>query len=183
MITTEIPAEVRDRMVLGLDVGELAEAEAMAARVAPWFGVAKVGPELYAAAGPEAIDRHARARLRGLRRPQAARHPDHRRARGARARASRSATSELPRRRRRRRCCARASQALAEGAATSAVTAAGADRGDGAHDGSGRERVRRASRGRARRRGATVSCAACTKRRVRGAVGLRAIVPGLRFAG
>ena len=33
MITTEVPAEVRDRMVLGLDVGGLAEAEAMAQRV------------------------------------------------------------------------------------------------------------------------------------------------------
>lgn len=57
MITTEIPAEVRDRMVLGLDVGGLAEAEAMATRVAPWFGVVKVGHELYAEAGPVAFDR------------------------------------------------------------------------------------------------------------------------------
>jgi orotidine-5'-phosphate decarboxylase len=57
MITTEIPAEVRDRMVLGLDVGGLAEAEAMAKRVAPWFGVAKVGHELFAEAGPAAFDR------------------------------------------------------------------------------------------------------------------------------
>jgi orotidine-5'-phosphate decarboxylase len=57
MITTEISTEVRDRMVLGLDVGGLAEAEAMAARVAPWFGVVKVGHELYAEAGPAAFDR------------------------------------------------------------------------------------------------------------------------------
>jgi orotidine-5'-phosphate decarboxylase len=57
MISTEIPAEVRDRMVLGLDVGGLAEAEAMATRVAPWFGVVKVGHELYAEAGPAAFDR------------------------------------------------------------------------------------------------------------------------------
>jgi orotidine-5'-phosphate decarboxylase len=57
MITTDIPPAVRDRMVLGLDVGGLDEAEAMARRVAPWFGVAKVGHELFAEAGPAAFDR------------------------------------------------------------------------------------------------------------------------------
>jgi orotidine-5'-phosphate decarboxylase len=57
MITTDIPTEVRSRLVLGLDVGGLAEAEAIAARLAPWFGVAKVGHELYAEAGPAAFDR------------------------------------------------------------------------------------------------------------------------------
>jgi orotidine-5'-phosphate decarboxylase len=48
---------VRDRLVLGLDVGGLAEAEAIAERLAPWFGVVKVGHELYAEAGPVAFDR------------------------------------------------------------------------------------------------------------------------------
>ena len=57
MITTEVPAAVRDRMVLGLDVGGLAAAEAIAQRLAPWFGVVKVGHELYAEAGPAAFDR------------------------------------------------------------------------------------------------------------------------------
>jgi orotidine-5'-phosphate decarboxylase len=57
MMTTDIPAGVRDRLVLGLDVGGLAEAESIAARLAPWFGVAKVGHELYAEAGPTAFDR------------------------------------------------------------------------------------------------------------------------------
>ena len=57
MITTETPAAVRERMVLGLDVGGLAEAEAIAQRLAPWFGVAKVGHELYAEAGPTAFER------------------------------------------------------------------------------------------------------------------------------
>ncbi len=57
MMTTEVPAEVRDRMVLGLDVGGLAEAEAIAKLVAPWFDVAKIGHELYAEAGPAAFDR------------------------------------------------------------------------------------------------------------------------------
>jgi orotidine-5'-phosphate decarboxylase len=57
MMTTEIPAAVRDRMVLGLDVGGLDAADAVARRVAPWFGVVKVGYELYAEAGPAAFDR------------------------------------------------------------------------------------------------------------------------------
>ena len=52
-----VPPEVRDRMALALDVGDLAAAEAVARRVAPWFGIAKVGMELYAEAGPSAIDR------------------------------------------------------------------------------------------------------------------------------
>ena len=57
MITTGVPTEVRDRLVLGLDVGGLAEAETIAARLAPWFGLVKVGHELYAEAGPAAFDR------------------------------------------------------------------------------------------------------------------------------
>ncbi len=51
------PAEVRERLVLPLDVGDLDAALAMARLVAPWFGIAKVGHELYAEAGPEAFDR------------------------------------------------------------------------------------------------------------------------------
>jgi orotidine-5'-phosphate decarboxylase len=47
----------RDRLVLALDVGGLAEAEAMAARVGAWFGFVKVGLELYAEAGPDAFRR------------------------------------------------------------------------------------------------------------------------------
>jgi orotidine-5'-phosphate decarboxylase len=57
MITTETPPEVRDRLVLGLDLGGLDDAVAMASRLAPWFGVVKVGHELYAEAGPAAFDR------------------------------------------------------------------------------------------------------------------------------
>src|SRR4051812_24997808 len=56
-VATEAPPEVRDRLVLPLDVEDLAQAEAMAGRVGPWFGVAKVGYELYAAAGPEVFVR------------------------------------------------------------------------------------------------------------------------------
>jgi orotidine-5'-phosphate decarboxylase len=57
MIATETPPEVRDRLVLGLDLGDLDAATAMARRLAPWFGVVKVGHELYAEAGPAAFDR------------------------------------------------------------------------------------------------------------------------------
>ncbi len=49
--------ESRDRLVLPLDVGDLGAALAMAERLAPWFGIVKVGHELYAEAGPGAFDR------------------------------------------------------------------------------------------------------------------------------
>ncbi|HET9729281.1 MAG TPA: orotidine-5'-phosphate decarboxylase [Acidimicrobiia bacterium] len=49
--------DVRDRLAIALDVEDLARAEQLAKEVAPWFGVAKVGLELFAAAGPEAIER------------------------------------------------------------------------------------------------------------------------------
>jgi orotidine-5'-phosphate decarboxylase len=49
--------DVRDRLALALDVGGEADAEAVARRLAPWFGIAKVGLELYAEAGPDVIDR------------------------------------------------------------------------------------------------------------------------------
>jgi orotidine-5'-phosphate decarboxylase len=50
-------ASARDRLVLPLDVGDLAAAEAMMTRVGEWFGVAKVGLELFLEAGPEAFAR------------------------------------------------------------------------------------------------------------------------------
>jgi orotidine-5'-phosphate decarboxylase len=46
----------RDHLALALDVGDLHAALAIAQRVQPWFGVAKVGFELYAEAGPAAFD-------------------------------------------------------------------------------------------------------------------------------
>src|SRR5258705_1002077 len=49
--------DVRNRLALALDVPDLDRAEQLAKEVAPWFGVAKVGLELYSAAGPEAIMR------------------------------------------------------------------------------------------------------------------------------
>lgn len=49
-------AGVRDRLVLPLDVGDLDAAVATADRLARWYGIAKVGHELYAEAGPAAIE-------------------------------------------------------------------------------------------------------------------------------
>jgi orotidine-5'-phosphate decarboxylase len=47
--------EVRDRLAIALDKPDLAAAVRLASEVSPWFGVAKIGLELYSAAGPEAI--------------------------------------------------------------------------------------------------------------------------------
>jgi orotidine-5'-phosphate decarboxylase len=46
----------RDHLAIGLDVPSLAEALDLARTVAPWFGVAKVGLELYSSAGPGAVE-------------------------------------------------------------------------------------------------------------------------------
>jgi len=45
----------RDHLALALDVGDLDAALALAEQVQPWFGIAKVGFELYAEAGPDAF--------------------------------------------------------------------------------------------------------------------------------
>ncbi len=47
--------EPRDRLALALDVDDLVEAVRLARLLRPWFGIAKIGLELYSAAGPEAI--------------------------------------------------------------------------------------------------------------------------------
>ena len=47
--------ELRDRLILALDVDDLVAATRLAEELKPWFGVAKVGLELWAAAGPEAV--------------------------------------------------------------------------------------------------------------------------------
>jgi orotidine-5'-phosphate decarboxylase len=46
---------VRDRLALVLDVDDLVVALRIAKQLQPWFGTAKVGLELYSAAGPDAI--------------------------------------------------------------------------------------------------------------------------------
>jgi orotidine-5'-phosphate decarboxylase len=47
--------EARDRLALALDVDDLVVALRLARRLRPWFGVAKVGFELFGAAGPEIV--------------------------------------------------------------------------------------------------------------------------------
>jgi len=51
----EIPDEVRNRLALVLDVDDLVEATRLATELQPWFGVVKVGLELFSAAGPDAV--------------------------------------------------------------------------------------------------------------------------------
>ncbi|MGQ0744420.1 MAG: orotidine-5'-phosphate decarboxylase [Acidimicrobiales bacterium] len=49
------PAELLPRLALVLDSDDLVEALRLAQELAPWFGVVKVGLELYTAAGPDAV--------------------------------------------------------------------------------------------------------------------------------
>ncbi len=49
----------RRRLALALDLDRLEEALVLARGLAPWFGIAKVGLELYSAAGPAAVERLA----------------------------------------------------------------------------------------------------------------------------
>jgi len=53
--TATVESEVRDRLALALDVDDLVAARRLARDLQPWFGVAKVGLELYTAAGPDAV--------------------------------------------------------------------------------------------------------------------------------
>lgn len=50
-----VPPEIRQALALALDVDDLVEADRLARELRPWFGVAKVGLELYSAVGPEAL--------------------------------------------------------------------------------------------------------------------------------
>jgi orotidine-5'-phosphate decarboxylase len=50
-----VPAEIRAKLALVLDLDDLVPALRLARDLRPYFGVAKVGLELYAAAGPDAI--------------------------------------------------------------------------------------------------------------------------------
>src|SRR5690606_7715438 len=49
------PFPYRHRLALALDVDDLVEATELASELAPWFGVVKIGLELFSASGPEAI--------------------------------------------------------------------------------------------------------------------------------
>ena len=50
------PEAIRSRLALALDVDDVVEARRLARVLQPWFGVAKVGLELFTAAGPEAVE-------------------------------------------------------------------------------------------------------------------------------
>ena len=51
------PPEIRAKLALALDTDDLVEALRMARELKPWFGVVKVGLELFSAAGPPAVTR------------------------------------------------------------------------------------------------------------------------------
>jgi orotidine-5'-phosphate decarboxylase len=51
----EISEDVRSSLALALDVDDLVAATRMAKELAPWFGVAKVGLELFSASGPDGV--------------------------------------------------------------------------------------------------------------------------------
>jgi orotidine-5'-phosphate decarboxylase len=53
--TEGLSPELRAKMALALDVDDLVEAVRLARRLSPWFGVAKIGLELFTAAGPDAV--------------------------------------------------------------------------------------------------------------------------------
>jgi orotidine-5'-phosphate decarboxylase len=51
------PASLRAKLALALDTDDLVDALRLARELRPWFGVAKVGLELFSAAGPPAVNR------------------------------------------------------------------------------------------------------------------------------
>ena len=50
-----VPPSVRSRLALALDVDDAVVAARLARQLRPWFGVAKVGLELFSAAGPSVV--------------------------------------------------------------------------------------------------------------------------------
>ncbi len=52
---TAAPDAIRERLALVLDNDDLVAATRLARQLRPWFGVVKIGLELYSAAGPDAI--------------------------------------------------------------------------------------------------------------------------------
>ncbi len=54
-LTQPVPSSVRNRLALALDVDDAVAAARLARQLRPWFGVAKVGLELYSAAGPRVV--------------------------------------------------------------------------------------------------------------------------------
>lgn len=56
-LATGAPDAVRARLALALDTDDAVVAGRLATELRPWFGVAKVGLELFSAAGPEIVNR------------------------------------------------------------------------------------------------------------------------------
>ncbi len=54
-VTEPVPQSVRSRLALALDVDDGVAAARLARQLRPWFGVAKVGLELFSAAGPGVV--------------------------------------------------------------------------------------------------------------------------------
>ena len=52
---TQVPAALRKRLALALDVDDAVAAQRLAKELSPWFGIAKVGLELFSAAGPPVV--------------------------------------------------------------------------------------------------------------------------------
>src|ERR671936_124647 len=50
-----MPTGLLDQLALALDVDDLVEATRIARELAPWFGTAKVGNELFCATGPDSV--------------------------------------------------------------------------------------------------------------------------------
>ncbi|MDP6975038.1 MAG: orotidine-5'-phosphate decarboxylase [Acidimicrobiales bacterium] len=57
----EVPAEIRDRLALALDVDDIVAARRLAFDLEPFFGTLKVGLELFTGAGPDAVSGFAAA--------------------------------------------------------------------------------------------------------------------------
>jgi orotidine-5'-phosphate decarboxylase len=55
MTVVDVPASTRSRLALALDVDDAVAADRLAKELRPWFGVAKVGLELFSAAGPRIV--------------------------------------------------------------------------------------------------------------------------------
>jgi orotidine-5'-phosphate decarboxylase len=54
-VPVPVPPAVRSRLALALDVDDMVAASRLARQLRPWFGVAKVGLELFSAAGPRVV--------------------------------------------------------------------------------------------------------------------------------
>ncbi|MET0881906.1 MAG: orotidine 5'-phosphate decarboxylase / HUMPS family protein, partial [Acidimicrobiales bacterium] len=52
---SEAPEELRQKLCLALDVDDLVAANRLARDLKPYFGVVKIGLELFTAVGPDAI--------------------------------------------------------------------------------------------------------------------------------